>query len=248
MSQADWERVITDGVHAGVERVQFIGGEPTLYPALPALVDHTLGLGCQVEIYTNLLDVTPEMGALFSRPGVRLGASYYSGTPAEHEAITRKRGSYAQTKANIAEVVARGIKVRIGMVEMLPGQDIAGAYRDLREMGLTDDDIRLDQLRLVGRGAPVGGGEREYCGRCVRGQVAVLPTGDVHACVLSREEAPVGNVLRQSLATILTGTALQVRRRELSVFDRPEVQACDPGNGCFPPPRVFPAGIDSWNG
>jgi MoaA/NifB/PqqE/SkfB family radical SAM enzyme len=247
MQQSDWERVITAGVDAGVERVQFIGGEPTLLPALPALTGHALTLGCQVEIYTNLLDVTPEMWALFTRPGVRLGASYYSGTPTEHDAITRKRGSYARTKANLAEVVARGIKVRVGMVEMLPGQDITGAYRDLREIGLTDDDIRLDQLRLVGRGAPAGGGEREYCGRCVSGQVAVLPNGDVHACVLSREETPVGNVLAQSLDEVLDGVALRSRRDDLAVFDRPGNQGCDPGNGCFPPPRVYPTGIDGWD-
>ncbi|MBV9159963.1 MAG: radical SAM protein [Pseudonocardiales bacterium] len=38
MTADDWERVIDDAQALSVDTVQFIGGEPTLYPELPRLV------------------------------------------------------------------------------------------------------------------------------------------------------------------------------------------------------------------
>jgi MoaA/NifB/PqqE/SkfB family radical SAM enzyme len=43
MSGADWHRVIDQAADLGVRMVQFIGGEPTLHPDLPELVDHACG-------------------------------------------------------------------------------------------------------------------------------------------------------------------------------------------------------------
>ena len=42
MTVADWERVITEARDLGVEAVQFIGGEPTLYPGLGRLIRYAL--------------------------------------------------------------------------------------------------------------------------------------------------------------------------------------------------------------
>jgi MoaA/NifB/PqqE/SkfB family radical SAM enzyme len=247
MTEQDWIDIITAGTEVGVTRVQFIGGEPLIYPPLPRLIAHALSLGLDVEVYSNLLTVSDRMWAVLSQPGIRLGASYYSADPAEHEQITGLRGSHAKTRANIAKAVRLGIPIRIGMVELLDGQDIEGAYRDLASIGIPAEGIRVDRLRHVGRGAElVEDPQPVFCGRCVEGQVAVLPNGDVHPCVLSRVTEPVGNVLHQPLLDTLTGVALQERRAELARSSRPGAQGCDPGNGCFPPPRVYPAGVDGW--
>lgn len=88
MTAADWRRVIDQAAGIGVSMVQFIGGEPTLYPELPELVDHTLAVGVQVEVFSNLVHVTPALGDTFDRPGVRLACSYYSDDPAQHVAVT----------------------------------------------------------------------------------------------------------------------------------------------------------------
>ena len=49
-----------------VEFVQFIGGEPTLHPALPKLIDHALTRGLAVEVFTNLVHVTEALWGVFS--------------------------------------------------------------------------------------------------------------------------------------------------------------------------------------
>ena len=50
----DWKRVISEAADAGVQHVQFIGGEPTLHPHLDELVDHALGARLRVEVgYSN---------------------------------------------------------------------------------------------------------------------------------------------------------------------------------------------------
>ncbi|MGH8919937.1 MAG: radical SAM protein, partial [Actinomycetes bacterium] len=45
MRPVDWARVLNQATELGVRMVQFIGGEPTLYPDLAHLVDHALRRG-----------------------------------------------------------------------------------------------------------------------------------------------------------------------------------------------------------
>ncbi|MBV9012637.1 MAG: radical SAM protein [Pseudonocardiales bacterium] len=90
MTANDWERVIDDAQALSVDTVQFIGGEPTLHPELPRLVRYALGKGLKVDVYTNLVHVTPELWGLFSLPGVSLGTSWYSADPDRHADITGK--------------------------------------------------------------------------------------------------------------------------------------------------------------
>lgn len=53
MGYDDWLLVIDDAAEMGARVIQFIGGEPTLHPALPDLVDHALVGGLEVEVFTN---------------------------------------------------------------------------------------------------------------------------------------------------------------------------------------------------
>jgi MoaA/NifB/PqqE/SkfB family radical SAM enzyme len=109
MSVRDWQRVIDDVATVGARSIQFIGGEPTTHPSFVQLVEHASLTGLEVEIFSNLLDIRPEWWDLFSRCGVTLATSYYSDQSAEHEEITRRRGSYQRTRANIAEAISRQI-------------------------------------------------------------------------------------------------------------------------------------------
>ncbi|HEY3514514.1 MAG TPA: hypothetical protein VGL36_35370 [Kribbella sp.] len=48
--------------HHGCELgVQFIGGEPTLHPASPELLRRALAAGLEVEVFSNLVHVTPAL-------------------------------------------------------------------------------------------------------------------------------------------------------------------------------------------
>lgn len=202
MQVEDWRRVIDQAAEIGAGMVQFIGGEPALHPALPALIEHARGRGVEVEVFSNLVHVRPALWEVFSRPGVRLATSYYSTDPNEHAAVTR-RPTYERTKANIREAVRRAIPLRVGVVNLWEGQRSDQAVAELRELGVTE--IGTDRLRQVGRGVRTGrAGLDQLCGHCGDGKIAISPSGEVWPCVFSRW-MPVGNVRERALVEILSG-------------------------------------------
>lgn len=113
MTVVDWVRVLDEAAALGAEMVQFIGGEPTLHPGLAQLVDHAVELGLAVEVFANLVHVTPGLWEMFSREGVRLACSYYSDDPAQHAAVTGRANSHVRTRANILEALRRSIPLRV---------------------------------------------------------------------------------------------------------------------------------------
>jgi MoaA/NifB/PqqE/SkfB family radical SAM enzyme len=178
MSVDDWRRVINEGAALGVRMVQFIGGEPTLHTDLPRLVEHALDRNVEVEVFSNLLKVTPQMWDTFARPGVRLATSYYADDASQHESITKRRGSYARTTANIAEAVRRSIPLRVGLIDVMDEQHIEQARQRLAALGVTN--VNTDRLRQVGRGMRDGNPDiSQLCGACARRKVAVAASGDV---------------------------------------------------------------------
>ena len=78
MTPRDWRQLIDQAAAIGVQTVQFIGGEPTLDPDMPALARRALAAGLNVDIKTNLVHVTPDMWELFTDPRVSVGFSWYS--------------------------------------------------------------------------------------------------------------------------------------------------------------------------
>ncbi|MBS1868370.1 MAG: radical SAM protein [Actinobacteria bacterium] len=96
----------------GGEYITFLGGEPTLHPDLPRMVDHALAVGYrQVMINSNgLLErtidkITPEKLHYIS-------FSLDGATAETHDAV-RGAGTYARTVPCIARTVAAGYPVRI---------------------------------------------------------------------------------------------------------------------------------------
>jgi len=206
MTPDDWRTVITDAAALGIRTVQLIGGEPTVHPHWREFTELGLSLGLHVEIYSNLFHVAPDGWELFERDGVTLATSYYSDDPSEHDEITGREGSHTRTRRNIREAVTRGITLRAGIVDVLPGQRVAEAVAELESMGVTA--IKTDRARAVGRAALPGSvpSLNELCGHCTRGRAAVLPNGDLAGCVLSRD-FPAGNVRETQLADLLGGKA-----------------------------------------
>jgi len=241
MTIADWERVIDQSVSLGAATLQFIGGEPTLHPGLRRLVSHALARGVEVEVFTNLVRVSPQMWETFARPGVRLATSWYSDDPDEHARITG-RPSHDRTKAAIAEALRRGIPLRVGIIGVREGQRVDQAAAMLADMGVPQ--IGYDDLRQVGRGVrDTEPGPDQLCGNCADGVLAISADGAVWPCVFSRWMT-VGNVLEQPLAEILAGRA-RAARAELGRFFaaragatgacRPDRDAnCGPKRSCYP--------------
>ncbi|GGZ22970.1 hypothetical protein GCM10010387_15040 [Streptomyces inusitatus] len=204
MTPADWRQVIADAADLGIPRIQLIGGEPTVHPQWRGFAELALSLGLGVQIYSNLFNVAWSWWETFERDGVTLATSYYSDTPAEHDKITGRPGSYRRTRANIEEALRRGIPLYVGIVDVLDGQRVAEARAELSAMGVRQ--INTDRVRAVGRARLPGTKPTldEMCGRCTRGRGAVLPDGSLTGCVLSRD-FPAGNVRTTRLRDLFGG-------------------------------------------
>ncbi len=239
MQTADWKRTIDDAADLGTRTVQFIGGEPTLHPAFSELVAYAAGRGLQIEVYTNLTHVSDALWALFEEHHVSLAVSFYSSTESVHDFVTRRRGSQERTLANIVKARDRGIRIRVGIVEVTNEQDVAATAKMLRELGL--DDVGVDRMRRFGRAAGPAGSRRvdELCGSCGGANAAVDPHGSVYPCVFSRW-LRVGNVRAEPLPEVLRGETMRATKRSLNEqFERREAvsetpEACDPWTQCNP--------------
>ncbi|WP_370962480.1 radical SAM protein [Amycolatopsis sp. cg9] len=199
MTGADWRRVLDSAAGSGVEAVQFIGGEPTLHPECANLVDHALAAGLRVEVFTNLVRVSRSWWSLFLRPDVSVATSYYTSDSAAHDAFTGVRGSHARTRANIAEAVRAGVRLRVVVVGFDGAADLACA--DLGALGVAD--IRVGHVREIGRAArdepPTAA---DLCGQCAQGRAAIDTFGNVSPCVMARWIS-IGNVRQEPVDRIL---------------------------------------------
>ncbi|MFE6185487.1 radical SAM protein [Streptomyces sp. NPDC056465] len=203
MTVDDWKRILDEAGAGETKTVQFIGGEPTMHPAFAELVRHALDVGLRVRVYSNLYLVRDAHWPLFSDPRVDLATSYYSDDPAEHDAITSRKGSHTSTRANIVEAVRRGISVKVGIIHMRDGQRSQEALAEMQSIGVAQ--VGIDNVRAVGNAATdkrLLPSTSELCGRCADGKAAVLPDGTVAPCVMARF-LPGGDVKGGTLASVM---------------------------------------------
>ncbi|WP_433355663.1 radical SAM protein [Microtetraspora malaysiensis] len=235
MATTDWENLLTSAPAAGIETVQFIGGEPSQHPDFERLLKHALGQSLKVQVFSNLYRVTDKLWDLLDDPNVTLATSYYSDDPDEHDRVTQRRGSHARTLANIKEALRRGIPLKVAIIELWDGQRADEAYAQMKALGVNRLGP-IDRMRGVGRGAStIETGVGELCGQCGNGRAAVSSSGDVWMCVMSRWMEPAGNVKVTPLAEILAGSIWQDLLTQ--VPRRAGVTACAPdsdGSDCAP--------------
>lgn len=232
MTGGDWLSVLEQAAEMGVPKVQFIGGEPTMHPDFPELVESALDLGLDVEIYSNLVHVSARCWELFQHDRLSLATSYYSHRADEHDAMTQ-RPSHRRTRANIERAVRLGIPLRVGVIG--GDEELAeAARRDLLTLGVTR--IGTDHIRPFGRGAAdrapdVSG----LCGDCGNGKAAVAPDGTASPCVFSAF-LDVGNVRSAPLADILGAAVMAEARATVRAAARwvracrPDTAPCSPDN------------------
>ena len=213
MSRQQWHEVIDDAHQMGVKHVQFIGGEPTIHKDLPELICDAAAHKMSIEVYSNLIHISPSLWKLFERLDVSLATSFYSVHPGVQNEIT-KGPSQEKTLANIKQAISRGIKLRIGMVDVLDKQDIPETIGMLRDLGVKN--IRVDRSRGVGR-AQLQNSQcdvNELCGKCGYAKAAIDCDGDVFPCVFSRWLC-VGNVLSSNLKDVLLGKQMSDTQQSL---------------------------------
>lgn len=220
MTAEDWIGAINQALPLGLRRVQLIGGEPTRLPGWEDVLDRAVEAGLAVSVYTNLTHIRGEWWPRLARPGVTICTSYYSDVADEHDRITTRVGSHANTRANLIEAIARGIQVKVALTPIFPGQRVAQAHAELQALGV--ERIEVEGVRQVGRGGYTCD-VTELCGNCGRGRAAILPDGIVTPCVLGRW-LKAGNIRVNTLAEILAGATWE---RLVGQIPRPQMPTCE---------------------
>ena len=238
MTCQDYESVLAEAALLGCRRVQFLGGEPTLYPDLGRLVTHARTLNFTfVEVFTNGAGLTDAMCQFLKIHDVHLAFSVHGSSAEAHEKVTGRAGSYRRTLKRIRTAVDTGLSVRVGVNPIDDSQSDVQLTTDLlKSIGVSE--IRFDRVRGVGRGQQLVDTTQdpmsELCGSCWQGQLAVDVNGDVYPCVFSRFHN-IGNV-RDGLDNLLRTPALRRFRREIRrLHDVPRSQRarCNPDD-CNP--------------
>lgn len=244
MTRADWLNVLDQAADLGVRQVQLIGGEPTLHPDLGELVNRALNHGFAVEVFTNLILIPEALWPVLRQRGVTVATSYYSDRAEEHEAITKRRGSYRKTRANIARALRYRIPVRGAVIDVREGQRVEQALAELREMGVTR--VRTDRVRGIGRGADTTGSDThqlaELCGYCAQGRAAVMPDGSVAGCVMSGGMMTAGNVRTTPLSEIVASPEWAALAAAIPQPRSVPHDECLPTDPCVPEFACLPAG------
>jgi radical S-adenosyl methionine domain-containing protein 2 len=112
----DAERVIDLLRAAGVDKLNFAGGEPTLHPKIGVLVAHACGAGLVTSIVTN----GSRLGALLDEHAAHLdwvGLSLDSASEETEIAIGRSRGAHVARAIELAgRCRALGVRVKLNTV------------------------------------------------------------------------------------------------------------------------------------
>ncbi|MFF2331314.1 MULTISPECIES: radical SAM protein [unclassified Streptomyces] len=226
MTVRDWLNVIDQLADMGTMDVQFIGGEPTLHPSLPALIKHAHGRGLGIEVFSNMTHIREELWGAFTEYGVKLATSYYSDTAEEHDQVTRLRGSHEKTRANVQRALELGIPLRGGVVAVRDGQRVHEAAQDLTELGV--GTVGGDRTRAFGR-ASKGAAPTiaDLCGHCAHEKCAIGPDGSVWPCVLGRF-LTTGNVRERSISDIWGGAQMADVTAEIRAVHGAGAQVCAP--------------------
>lgn len=223
-----WLSLIEEAKQAGATDIQFIGGEPLLYPAWRELVikAHQLDYEC-IEIFTNGTLVDDDCVDFFKQYNVSIATTIYADNAETHDKITLQPNSFNKTMTAIKKIMDANIPLRIASIIMKDNEHEVGNILKLyEELGMKD--AYPDVVRPTGRGddehllpihyrkptikPPFYIDENTFVDahhhhKCLAGKIAVTTTGDVIPCIFARNQL-CGNILKKSLVEILSGQPL----------------------------------------
>jgi len=118
LDAAGWQRVL-EIIGPEATQIKLSGGEPTLHPEFPTILDAATSYDAAVTLFTNgrWRQPTQLITLLRHRPGLAgLLISLHGARPESHEAFTRVRGSFDETVTNIHRAIEAGLAVATSTV------------------------------------------------------------------------------------------------------------------------------------
>jgi len=123
LSTFEWQDVIEQLSLIGCEEIRFIGGEPTLYPDLVALIEKAIKLNIKIKLYTNGTYFPNNLLHSLHVYNVAVQVSIYGHTSKIHDSITGVSGSLKKLESNIKLMLDLGIKLTCKIVVMKNNED-----------------------------------------------------------------------------------------------------------------------------
>lgn len=223
-----WLSLMEEAKTAGATAIQFIGGEPLLYPQWRELIIKAHQLDYEyIEMFTNGTLVDDECIAFFKQYHVNIATTLYADNALIHDQVTRHPNSFLKTMTAIEKLMTANIPLRIASIIMkVNEQEVENILRLYEKFGMKD--AYPDVIRPTGRGddqdllpthyhkppirPPFYVDEASYIHAqhhhpCLAGKIAVTATGDVFPCIFARNQL-CGNILHQPLSEILSGLPL----------------------------------------
>lgn len=118
MSLSDFRVVLANLIEVGIERIQFIGGEPMiLKEELKQMIIEARPHVKFIEVYTNGTFINKDWCLFFKKEDVHVAVSVHSYLPEEHDKVTQQQGSHFKVKRAIQLMQQYEIPYRIGTVE-----------------------------------------------------------------------------------------------------------------------------------
>lgn len=212
MNLDDWKIIISQGAEIGCNKLQFIGGEPTIFKTeLVELVKYARKKNYkEISVFTNATLIDPMLIDCFIINQVQVHFSLYGHNAKIHDSITGKEGSFDRTINNIKLLKKNNIHVAVAVIIMKNNQDYVEEIKNF-----------INELNLNYRGydviRPVYKGEqnkyvpdkkevidKKYIKKpffrtskekynvnkswnnCWYGKIAITSTGDIIPCIFER--------------------------------------------------------------
>jgi radical SAM protein with 4Fe4S-binding SPASM domain len=119
LDTSEWKRIFDELAEEGCLFLTFSGGEVLVRRDWEELARYARSLGFALRLFTNASLVTEQVAdRIAAVKPMQVDVSLLGGTAATHDAITRRRGSFAKTLAGVRRLRARGLRVLLKCVAM----------------------------------------------------------------------------------------------------------------------------------
>lgn len=223
-----WLSLLVEAKEAGASAVQFIGGEPLLYPAWQELVIQAHNLSYEyIEIFTNGTLVDDDCIEFFKKYKVNIATTLYADNAETHDKITLQPNSFIKTMTTINKLKVANLPLRVASIIMKDNEhEVENLMKLYEKWGMKD--AYPDVIRPTGRGddldlaplhfhkppikPPFHTNEctfftAHHYHECLAGKLAITATGDVIPCIFARQQL-CGNILKNTLQEIVNGQSL----------------------------------------
>ena len=125
------QQVLDDAQDAGFYSIRLYGGEPTLHPDLPRMVEHAVGRKLRPYVTTNASTLDRKIDDLYASGLRDLSVGFY-GVGQEYDDYTERRGLFRKVERGIAAVRDRygdAVDIQMNWLLMRPRANLDSLHR-----------------------------------------------------------------------------------------------------------------------